>query len=66
MSAITVNGQTRETAAATVAALLDELGLGGRPVLVERNGEALFPRLFAETPLAAGDRIELIELAAGG
>jgi len=66
MNSITLNGQARESSAATIAALLEELGLHGRPVLVEHNGEALFPRQFSETPVAAGDRIELIELAAGG
>jgi len=50
----------------TVRALLDSLGLAGRPVLVERNGAALLPGEVATTPLAEGDRLEVVELAAGG
>ena len=36
---VTVNGEARETAAATIAALVDELGLDRRKVAVERNLE---------------------------
>ena len=62
-----VNGDRREaTAGITVAGLLAELGLGGRPVLVERNGEALFPRDFAAVMLGDGDRLEIVRMVAGG
>lgn len=64
---ISLNGQTRAfTGVETVADLLGQLGFGARPVLVERNRTALFPREFATTPVEAGDEIEVIELAAGG
>lgn len=64
---ITLNGQTRElTGVLTVTDLLVHLGFGNRPVLVERNRTALFPREFSTTPVNAGDEIEVIELAAGG
>lgn len=66
MPSLTLNGDPREVAATTVAALLDELGLAGVPVLVERNGTALFPRDFGTTPVAAGDRLEIIRVVAGG
>jgi thiamine biosynthesis protein ThiS len=49
-----------------VAGLLVELGLEGRPVLVERNGEALFPRDFGATALGDGDRLEIVRMVAGG
>ncbi len=64
---ISLNGQTREfTGVETVADLLGQLGIGTRPVLVECNRTALFPREFASTLVKAGDEIEVIELAAGG
>jgi sulfur carrier protein len=64
---ITVNGQAHELAApATITALLESLGLAGKPVIAELNREAVLPRLFPETHLNAGDCIEIITLAAGG
>ncbi|MHB1036607.1 MAG: sulfur carrier protein ThiS [Pirellulales bacterium] len=64
---ITVNGQTRPIAAgATVAALLDELGLAAKPVAVELN-LAVVPRaVYSEQELADGDHLELVTLVGGG
>lgn len=62
-----VNGDGRSVPpGTTVAGLLVELGLEGRPVLVERNGEALFPRDFGATALGDGDRLEIVRMVAGG
>ena len=66
MKKITVNGRPRETAAADVAALIAELGFANGTVLVEHNGTALRPADWTERVLEAGDRIELLRLAAGG
>jgi sulfur carrier protein len=41
-------------------------GFAPGTVLVERNGVALFPREFASTELADGDRLEIVKIAAGG
>jgi thiamine biosynthesis protein ThiS len=64
---ITVNGQVREVVSgATVAALLEELGLDPRQLAVERNLD-LVPRTeHAATMLAAGDRLEVVTLVGGG
>ena len=51
---------------ATVTDLLTALQLGGKWVLVERNGEPVDRADFPTTPLAAGDRIELVRAVAGG
>ena len=51
---------------ATVDDLLARLGLGGRWVLVERNGEPVARRDLASTVLAEGDRLELVRAVAGG
>jgi sulfur carrier protein len=64
---LTVNGQTRTfDTATTIADLLDTLGLTGKPVVVERNKEALLPREIHSTPIAEGDQIEIVQITAGG
>ena len=61
-----VNGEPREAAAATVAALVDELGLDRRKVAVERNLEIVPRSLHAAARLAEGDRIEIVQFVGGG
>jgi len=63
---IQVNGEHREVAAATVLALVEELGLDPRKVAVERNLEIVPRSLHAGTALADGDRIELVQFVGGG
>jgi sulfur carrier protein len=50
----------------TVDDLLRALDLGGKWVLVERNGEPVPRRELATTALAEGDRLELVRAVAGG
>jgi sulfur carrier protein len=61
-----VNGDPMETAAATVRELLHQLGLTGKPAVVEVNQHALFPREHETTPLAEGDVVEIVQITAGG
>ena len=63
---IEVNGEPREVAAATVLALVEELGLDVRKVAVERNLEIVPRSLHAATPIAEGDRIEVVQFVGGG
>ena len=64
---IHVNDQEQAVAeGATVAALLDQLGLGGKPVAVEVNLELVPKARHAEHRLAPGDRIEIVTLVGGG
>lgn len=64
---IRLNGQPRPVpAGGSVAALLDELGFAGQPVLVECNGVAIFPRDFGSSVLAGGETVEIIRIVAGG
>ncbi|MDI1280922.1 sulfur carrier protein ThiS [Brevundimonas sp.] len=66
MPRIQVNGENRAVSAATILALVEELGLDPRKVAVERN-LAIVPRsLHGETVLAEGDRIELVQFVGGG
>lgn len=62
-----INGDPREMSAPlTVSGLLDWLGFGKKPVVVELNQRALFPREFADTALHEGDRVEIVQITAGG
>ena len=63
---IQVNGEPREVAAATVLALVEELGLDARKVAVERNLSIVPKSLHATTPIADGDRIEMVQFVGGG
>lgn len=64
---VVVNGDGVDVpAGATVADLLGQLGLGARWVLVERNREPVPRDQVATTPLAEGDRLELVRAVAGG
>jgi len=64
---VTANGR-RVTVpeGATVADLLDRLGLARRTVVVERNGEPIERARVAVTKLAAGDRLEVVRAVSGG
>ena len=64
---VLANGDPVEVAeGASVDDLLALLGLGGRWVLVERNGEPVPRSDLAATLLADGDRLELVRAVAGG
>ena len=63
---VEVNGEPREVAAATVLALVEELGLDARKVAIERNLEIVPKSLHGATPLAEGDRIEVVQFVGGG
>ena len=54
------------TAQTTLSEFLDSLGLGGKPVVAELNGQAVLPRNFPTTTIQPGDTLEIITLAAGG
>ena len=58
---IQVNGEHRVVEAATILALVEELGLDVRKVAVERNLEIVPRSLHATTALADGDRVELVQ-----
>jgi len=66
---LTINGETKDLelpADATIVELLDQMGLKGRPVAVERNREIVPKREHDQTPLAEGDTLELVTLVGGG
>ena len=64
---VVINGQQRlVNPGTTVATLIGELGLAGKPVAVERNREVVPRALHASTVLAAGDRLEVVTFVGGG
>lgn len=64
---IEVNGEPRDVRdALTVAELLSELGLADKLVAVERNEDIVPRATHAQTVLAAGDRIEVVQFVGGG
>ena len=64
---VVANGDEVEVADdATVADLLEQLGLAKRLIVVERNGEPVARNERATTRLAPGDRLELVRAVAGG
>ena len=61
------NGETQQLpAGATVALLLEQRGLTGKRLAVERNGEIVPKGQHAGTVLQAGDRIEIVVAVGGG
>lgn len=64
---IVVNGQPRQVATGcTVAALLRELNIRLERVAVERNLDIIARERFADTALAPGDKVEIIQFVGGG
>lgn len=50
----------------TLGDLLESVGLGGKPVVVELNEQAVFPRDYPSILIQGGARVEIVTLAAGG
>ncbi|MCU0754308.1 MAG: sulfur carrier protein ThiS [Xanthomonadales bacterium] len=63
---IELNGEARELDVANVAELIAQLGLSGRRVAVELNGEVVPKSRHAVQPLQPGDRVELVHALGGG
>ena len=65
---ITVNGSTRivDVPSPDVAALVRALGLEGKRIAVEKNGEIVPRSRYADTPVARGDRLEIVGAVGGG
>ena len=64
---VILNGNSHPMPAdTTVTGLLISLGLTDKPVVVEHNKVALFPRDYDSTVLKDDDSLEIITIAAGG
>ena len=64
---VVLNGKERDVASGLVVqGLLESLGLNPALVVVERNREILDRSRYAETPVEAGDTLELVHFVGGG
>jgi len=63
---VTINGESREIAAHSVAALLNELDYEGTHFAIALNYDVVPKSRWAETALNAGDEIEIITPRQGG
>ncbi len=64
---LTVNGEAYEAKPlGSVTALLEEMGIGGRPVVVVLNDEVIPTSSRSTCGLREGDRVELFRLVGGG
>ena len=69
MLKLTVNGVATEVAlddGSTVAGLVTALGLAGKRIAIEKNGEIVPRSRYATTPVARGDRLEIVGAVGGG
>lgn len=65
---ILINGNVKvfNIANMTLAALVVELGLVGKRLAIERNGEIVPRSQFAEVSLQEGDKLEIVGAVGGG
>jgi sulfur carrier protein len=64
---IIANGQEVEAALpCSIETFLRLRGLPPRSVVVEHNGSAVAPSEFAERRIKDGDRLEIVQIVAGG
>ena len=66
MPLLTINGEFKEVVATSLEGLLAELSLPAALMLVEYNGKALLRSEWPAVRLSEGDRIELMQVSAGG
>ncbi len=64
---LVVNGESLPLpSGGSVAAVLEVLGLAGRPVAVEVDGTVVPRSRFADGILSGGERIEIVTFVGGG
>lgn len=64
---LTINGEAREVMeGVTLVDFLESRNLRAQMVVVERNGEIVPREQYAQTPLEAGDTLEIVQMMAGG
>lgn len=66
MAKLIINGSRRELDASTIADVVRLLGLEGRPVVAEVNGEVLTKEQWTDTAAEPGMKIELVHFVGGG
>jgi sulfur carrier protein len=64
---LVINGEARSfPAPLTLDRLVQTLDLTGKRIAIEKNGEIVPRSQHADTPLASGDRLEIVVAVGGG
>ena len=67
MISVSINGAARDfPQAVSVAELIQDMGLGGKRIALERNGEIVPRSRFEQQMLADGDKLEIVVAVGGG
>lgn len=67
MISVFINGARREfDHTISVSTLIQDMGLGGKRVALERNGEIVPRSQFTQQMLADGDKLEIVVAVGGG
>lgn len=68
MLTLSLNGVQTEVAleSGTIADLVAVLGLAGKRIAIEKNGEIVPRSRYAVTSIARGDRLEIVGAVGGG
>ena len=67
MITVSINGAARQLPdPISVTALIEEMGLAGKRIALERNGEIVPRSSFAAQQLADGDKLEVVVAVGGG
>lgn len=67
MIELVINGEARSfPAPLTLSQLVEALDLAGKRIAIEKNGEIVPRSQHASTPLASGDRLEIVVAVGGG
>jgi sulfur carrier protein len=67
MIEITVNGKAKSIEDnLSIDRLIETIGLSSKSIIIEYNGAVKKPVELAETKLAQGDKLEIIQIVGGG
>ncbi|MBA4381729.1 MAG: thiamine biosynthesis protein ThiS [Sideroxydans sp.] len=67
MITLTINGAPRQLPVnTTVATLIEEMGLAGKRIALERNGDIVPRSTFTMQTLVDGDKLEIVVAVGGG
>jgi sulfur carrier protein len=67
MITVTINGELREfEQPLAVSQLVEQLGLGGKRIAVERNGEIVPRSQLGTHSIVDGDKLEIVVAVGGG
>jgi len=64
---VSINGASRQLPKIiSIATLIEEMGLSGKRIALERNGEIVPRSVFATQHLSDGDKLEVVVAVGGG